>query len=32
MIDTSAGVLDAHTRPLDGPLVSASKGMKQKEK
>jgi ribulose-phosphate 3-epimerase len=24
MIDTSAGVLDAHTRPLDGPLVSAS--------
>ena len=24
MIDTSAGVLDAHTRPLDEPLVSAS--------
>ncbi len=24
MIDTSTGVLDAHTRPLDGPLVSAS--------
>ena len=24
MIDTSAGVFDAHTRPLDGPLVSAS--------
>ena len=24
MIDTSAGALDAHTRPLDGPLVSAS--------
>ena len=24
MIDTSTGVPDAHTRPLDGPLVSAS--------